>query len=305
MLAFAITFANVIHPMPPQRKHPVAAYYDANTRRFLSVGGSGRSVAIHRELWGPGVQTSEAAGAHINDLVAQAARAALARAPKQVRDLGCGVGGTLFHLAKVWPNTQMLGYTLSETQAHIGQTLANDRGLSQQCQIVVNDFTAIEQPEPAELAIAIESHTHIESLSLFLQAAKRHLLPGAILIVVDDMLARPIETLPGKEQDLVELFKQGWRLAHVPAVSELVAQASEVGLNVIEQQDLTGLLKLDRHRDHALRLVAPIVNLFGLGRLPLFANMIGGNALTRAYRKGIMRYMMVTLQAPEASEPLD
>ncbi len=291
--------------MPPQQKHPVAAYYDANTRWFLSVGGSGRSVAIHRELWGPGIQTAEAAGAHINDLVAQAACAALARTPKQVNDLGCGVGGTLFHLAKVWPNTQMLGYTLSETQAHIGQTLANDRGLSQQCQIVVNDFTAIEQPEPGELAIAIESHTHIESLSLFLQAAKRHLLPGAILIVVDDMLARPIETLPGKEQDLVELFKQGWRLAHVPTVSELVAQASEVGLNVIEQQDLGGLLRLGRHRDHVLRLVAPIVNLFGLGRLPLFANMIGGNALTRAYRKGIMRYMMVILQAPEASEPLD
>jgi hypothetical protein len=36
----------------------VARYYDANTRRFLRLGGGGQMAAIHRPIWAPGVQTA-------------------------------------------------------------------------------------------------------------------------------------------------------------------------------------------------------------------------------------------------------
>lgn len=284
--------------MPTKNKHPVAQYYDANTRRFLVVGGSRGAVAIHRELWGPGIETSEAAAAHVNDLVAQASVAALARQPDMVSDLGCGVGGTMFHLARLWPAARLMGYTLSETQARIGLSLSAKRGLNERCQFMVEDFTNLISPMPVDLAIAIESHTHTRSLLAFLVAAKRHLKPGGVLVMVDDVLAKPFADLPHSEQALVETFKSGWRLAHMPSATEIIEQAQSMGMTLVSQHDLSPLLRIDRLRDHALRVVAPMADKLGLGRLALFANMIGGNALTQSHRQGIMRYMMIVLQAP-------
>ena len=48
---------------------PVARYYDSNTGRFLLVGRAGASHSIHRQLWGPGVDTAEDASDYINRLI--------------------------------------------------------------------------------------------------------------------------------------------------------------------------------------------------------------------------------------------
>jgi hypothetical protein len=57
------------------------------------------------------------------------------------------------------------------------------------------------------------------------------------------------------------------------------------GYRLLAQHDLGPLLRLDRWRDRALRLAGPVADALGLARWPLFANMIGGNALTQAYRR--------------------
>jgi cyclopropane fatty-acyl-phospholipid synthase-like methyltransferase len=105
----------------------VAQYYDANTQRFLAMSDTGEAVAIHRKLWAPGMETPAAAAAHINDLVAKAAIDALGHEPASVTDLGCGVGGSLFHLARCWPHSKLTGYTLSHAQVQIAQALASQR----------------------------------------------------------------------------------------------------------------------------------------------------------------------------------
>ena len=40
----------------------VARYYDQNTGRFLQLGGSGATAAIHRQIWAPGVEEMYPAG---------------------------------------------------------------------------------------------------------------------------------------------------------------------------------------------------------------------------------------------------
>ena len=65
----------------------VGDYYDANTWKFLLAG---RQRAIHRELWGPGVQSRRDALHHVHDLVLGELR----RDDRRVLDLGCGVGST-------------------------------------------------------------------------------------------------------------------------------------------------------------------------------------------------------------------
>ena len=275
----------------------VAQYYDANTQQFLASSDTGEAVAIHRKLWAPGMETPAAAAAHINDLVAQAAIDALGHEPASVTDLGCGVGGSLFHLARCWPHAKLTGYTLSHAQVQIAQALASQRQLQDQCDIKQGDFTAVDSAPRGELVIAIESHTHLPSLAVFFEAARQHVLPGGIVVLVDDMLAGDGSKLTHKDGRLLDAFKRGWRMGHVPTVSQVLDQADASGFEVLEQRDLGEFLRLYQPWDCTLNLIAPPLDWLGLADVPRFANMIGGNALTVLHRRGVMRYMMIVMRS--------
>jgi len=271
-------------------------YYEASTRRFLAFGGSGRSLAIHRGLWAPGIDTAEAAADHINALIAARLRARGVATPGRVRDLGCGVGGSLLHLARAWPEARLEGVTLSPTQAALGRSFAAERGLGPRLEITCGDF--LDAPAtPADLAIAIESHVHAPSAAAFLAAARRHLRSGGHLVLVDDMLARPEATLAPAEARRVATIRRGWHLGHLPEAEALKRTARAAGLPCLHDEDLTHMLDLRRPRDRALHLIAPLADAAGLGRWPLFSNMIGGDALTRAYLGGLMRYRLMIFAA--------
>ena len=280
----------------PVRRDPVAAYYDASTERFLRVGGSGPSLAIHRQLWPEGVSSTEMASMHVNMLIAKAAEQALGGQPQRVTDLGCGVGGTLLHFAQVWPAAQLCGITLSAEQVRIAQGHADARGLGARCQFLRSDLTLPMTLPRADLVVAVESHVHAPDLGTFLRAAHRHVRPDGILIVVDDMLARPEAELDARAAQHLAQFRRGWRLGHVPELSDLEIQARTTGFALEAVQDLTGLLRFDRWRDRALRVAGPAADRLGLAPVPFFGNMIGGNALTETYRAGHMRYRLLVLR---------
>jgi cyclopropane fatty-acyl-phospholipid synthase-like methyltransferase len=285
----------------PTKRNAVAEYYDTSTRRFLATGGSGQALAIHRPLWADGVQTNEQAASHVNALIARAAETALGAAPARVHDLGCGVGGTVFHLAQLWPDAVLCGVTISAEQVTIARAHATARGLDERCLFVRSDFTLPMTLPPADLVIAIESHVHAPDADAFLTAARRHLRPDGVLIIVDDLLTMPEAELTVAQRNQVAAFKRGWRLGHVPARDGLVAHAMTLGFVPVDATDLTPLLRLTRWRDIALRAVGPVADWFGLSRLPLFGNMIGGNALTESYRSGIMGYSMILLRREDTA----
>ncbi|MBV1862051.1 MAG: hypothetical protein KUG77_26760, partial [Nannocystaceae bacterium] len=49
----------------------VEEYYEANTKRFLRFGQGGTVGAIHRAVWGPGVQTRTEAFHHVHERLLQ------------------------------------------------------------------------------------------------------------------------------------------------------------------------------------------------------------------------------------------
>jgi SAM-dependent methyltransferase len=275
----------------------IARYYDRSTSRFLRMGQSGAALAIHRPLWPAGTRNAEVAADHINVLVAGTAARELGRVPERVLDLGCGVGGTILSLANRWPHAEFTGLTLSPRQAGLARDFATDRGPTSRCRFRLANFLdpGIDTP-PADLAVAIESSVHAPSSRDFIDAASARLQIGGLLIVVDDMLAVPENELPPGEAALVAQFRRGWHLGHVATPDEINAAASAAGLSLRADEDLTALLRLDRLRDHLLRVVGPVAARLRLEAIPLFANMIGGNALTCAYRAGVMRYRLLAFR---------
>jgi SAM-dependent methyltransferase len=274
----------------------VARYYDASTSRFLAVGGSGATLAIHRPLWADGVRSTQDAAMHINKVLCAEALRLLGLAPRRVRDLGCGVGGSVFALAHAWPETEFDGITISRKQTARAATEARAQGLDVRCRFHSADFADTIDAPHAQLAIAIESHVHAPTAEAFLNAAARHLQPGGVLLIVDDMLARPEARLARRDRARIARFRAGWRLGHVPDVDGLIAAADSAGFDHEGTTDFTALIRLNRLRDIVLRVAGPVADRLGLAPIPFFANVIGGNALTESYRRGIMRYTMVALR---------
>lgn len=279
----------------------VARYYDRNTDRFLRFGGGADALAIHRELWAPGVGTAAEAKRHVNTLLADAIEARHPRAPT-VLDLGCGVGGTLFDLAARFPEGRLHGLTLSRRQAELGRELAEERGLGERCSVHLGDF---EQAEPAlelsrvqaEAVVSVEALAHArDARAFFRTAAARLRWPGGVLIVVDDFLAREEPEMAGPELRLVRDFTAGWRLGTLRTPRGVAALAADARLELVDDRDLTPLVRIGRPRDLAIRAIAPLLSLLGLTRVPFFGNMVGGNALQAGIRKGVFGYRMLTFE---------
>jgi tocopherol O-methyltransferase len=270
--------------------HELERYYDRNTGLFLRLGQARGTPAIHRGLWSPGVHTADAAADQVNQRIAETARDRLAGPPGSVLDLGCGVGGTLFSLARAFPEADLQGITLSARQVERAQELAQQRGLAARCRFHHGDFHRLRLPQTADLIVAIEAFVHSDQPDAFLETCRAQLAPGGLLILVDDFLSRPLETLRPAERRLVERFQHGWQVPGLCTAEQLEQRLGAHGFAAVEQSDLTQWIRTDRLRDRLVALSAPVAALPGLAGRPFARNLIGGHALTRAIRKGLIHY---------------
>jgi SAM-dependent methyltransferase len=233
----------------------VRAYYERNTRLFLSLGIGWRTLSMRRAVWGDGVETLAQAVDYVNRLVAaEAASCAAARGAEgaspvaalsagvlRILDIGCGVGGSLFSLADaLGPSMRGTGVTISPTQAAIAGRQARLRGLSSRCDFLAADFADVTGLPPFHLAFAIESFVHFPSPPGFFAPAAAALAPGGRLVVIDDFISR--ESRFRAERRLVGAFRHGWILPSLCPVARAARSARDNGLRLIDDRDLSGSL---------------------------------------------------------------
>lgn len=263
----------------------IAQYYDSNTARFLSLGGSGDVAAIHRAIWAPGVTTQAQAFGFLNQLVANALRPALpADADRaKVLDLGCGVGGTATWVAQAL-DVHVTGVTLSPAQVQLAQQRAEALGLASRVNFALGSFSAMPELPASHGAYAIESFVHADDAAGFFAMAARQLLPGARLVLCDDFLNPPHTA---EANACVARFSRGWHLNTLLSEEDACALAQSAGFRLVEVQDLSAHLR----GFHPLLLWAVST----LTRVPLpwayWHNLAGGTALQRCVKKGWTRYL--------------
>lgn len=276
----------------------VRRYYDRHTAAFLRHGQGGGAGAIHRAVWGPGVDTRAAAFHYVEDCIAErlgdllrartpAARAGDPRdaAPPSVVDLGCGVGGSLCHLAGRLP-IRGAGVTLSPVQARLAAERIRAAGFQERIRCVEGDYAdpGLDLPA-ADLVYAIESFVHGPDPAGFFAQCARVARPGGLLLICDDVL-RPAGDRAARRA--VGRFRRGWRINTLVDRDGLRALADAAGFEHLATRDLTPFLELDRPRDRALGLLAALA-----GRLPADAglgHLTGGAALRACLRRGWIGY---------------
>lgn len=277
----------------------VARYYDRNTKRFLRFGGGAEALAIHREIWGPGVASATDAKRYVNRLLGDEIESSEVES-SAVLDLGCGVGGTLFELSARFPGAHLNGVTISRAQQELAEVWAHRLGVEDRCTFHLGDFHDLTLrldggPEVrANAVIAVESFAHSTDPAAFFRTAARHLDPGGRLIVVDDFLAIRRVELTASDAARVGRFEDGWRLGTLLTTDEARATARTAGLTAVSEVDLTHLIRLNRPRDRLISIVAPVLASLGLVRVPFCGNMIGGNALQQGLARGVLAYRMLT-----------
>ena len=280
----------------------VARYYDRNTRRFLLVG-RGRAHSIHRELWGPGVRSARDAVRFVDRLIADEIDALAPRPVRTIADFGCGVGGSLLHLAERFPDARLHGVTISGRQVEIGERLVNRAGMTDRCAIVQGDFHSADLGVSADAIIAVESLAHSDDVDAFLGNAARHLAPGGALVIADDFLATDPESLYAEQRRRVDQLRAGWRLPGLRTVERVTAAATAHHLALHKDVDLSGFTRPGhRVRDRAIALCSPLFAALGLTSVPFFGNMIGGNALQAGLMGGYIRYRLLVFEAGSATD---
>ncbi|MBL8699521.1 MAG: methyltransferase domain-containing protein [Alphaproteobacteria bacterium] len=268
----------------------LSRYYDrlalwSRVAGLLGRDGGLGALTVHRALADPrtgGRPTTR----RVHDLL----RAQLpVRRPLVVLDAGCGYGGTMLDLARDIDG-RFHGLTLSRRQAEIGRRAARRRGLAARVDLECRSYDA-PPDAPVDAILAIESLAHSADPAASVAALARLLRPGGRLLVVDDMP----EPAAAASPDLA-VFKRGWRCPVLWSRADYAAAFERLGLALVVDQDLSAALRL--------RGDAAIARLVRLNRLAhrlvahdgwrmVMDSHLGGLALERLHRRGLMRYRLL------------
>jgi SAM-dependent methyltransferase len=263
--------------------HSVRDYYDANTWKFLLTG---THRALHRELWGPDVTNRRAALHYAHVLVLDE----LEQDDQRVLDLGCGVGTAALYLAQQRP-VEVVGVSISPEQVRLAKRFAGQGGpLRGTTRFEVGDFTALpEHLTGFDLAFAIESFVHADQASAFFQEVARALLPGGVLVVIDDFRTGDLT------DHRLDDFRTGWHASSLMTVPEAAALAADAGLDLVTSRDLSPMQRLGRPRDRMVHAAQPLLRPMR-ARSPWAQSLVGGHALQACHRDGLLEYRMLRFQ---------
>jgi ubiquinone/menaquinone biosynthesis C-methylase UbiE len=171
-------------PPQPLSAAQIIAYYDECWSERMLRGHNAESLAIHFGLYDTQELSAEAAKARLNDALLEALDHD--DGPCRLLDLGCGVGGTAFHLARHKQAWSFVGANVSPHQVAHAQKLARERELSARTQFVLTDYHDFADITPTfDAAYAIESLCHATARPVVLRNVATVLRQGAPFVVID------------------------------------------------------------------------------------------------------------------------
>lgn len=255
--------------------------YGAFARLFGRDGGYARAT-VHRLLHSPDGLTDPADVIHT--YIAAHLAAAL---PRVALDAGCGLGGTSFHLARIF-GTQCEGITLSPAQAETATANAARLDLSGLCRFRVASYDDTLPARRYDAIVAIESLAHSANPARSLANLAMALAPGGRIVIVDDVRT------PDADPADAARFVEGWQAPGFLTHAQWLAAFAGAGLRLAVDDDLTPRVPIraaaSREVLVALNRIASLVPHSGWRKV--LASHSGGLALERLYARGEASYRL-------------
>lgn len=202
----------------------VASYYDAAVWTYRLFAYNRQSLAIHYGFWEEGTRTRHEA--MINQHKAVIGKGCI-KPGMRVLDAGCGVGGTVFYIARQ-TGADVTGISISPKQIEYARKMQEKFGLGPRASFLVADFTRNPFPDGSfDVVYGIESISHAYPKSDFLDEAYRLLKPGGRLVIIDGYRKRDPET--PEEEEMLRNFLYGFAVKEMATLEDMTRQVKEAG----------------------------------------------------------------------------
>lgn len=161
--------------------------------------------------------------------------------PKTVVDVGCGIGGSSRHIVRKYTGSTAKGITLSPYQAHRGNELAKEQGLSDQASFQVADALNMPFNDSAfDLVWSLESGEHMPDKQKFVNELMRVVAPGGRIILVTWChrdLERGEPSLSAKEEKILARINRAYYLPKWCSVEDYTKLLEKEGAVNIKRED--------------------------------------------------------------------
>lgn len=149
-------------------------------------------------------------------------------------DAGCGLGAGLMWFEQHEPNWNLVGHTISEEQHKwIVEDLPKHNFVAR-----LHTYDAPLQDDNNNqlfnAVYSIEAAIHSPNLKSSIQAWSKALLPGGVIIIIDDFLSVGV----ARDDPDVDLFARSWIANAVHTTTEIANWADEMGMTLARDRDL-------------------------------------------------------------------
>jgi tocopherol O-methyltransferase len=244
---------------------------------------------IHHGYW----EDDEAPAVAQENLIARLAGFAAVPRGGHVLDVGCGLGGSSFRLARDL-GCRVQGITISPAQCAMASARAREEGLADRASFAVADANRLELPaESFDAVWVIECSEHLTDKADFLRRGARVLRPGGRLA-----LCAWLANEDGDPDGLVAEVCRAMLCPSLASLGDYVRWMEAAGLADVRAEDVTR--RVEKTWDHCLaileqpdvRNVLPHLDDATRDFLGVFGTM------RRAYATGAMGYGMFTARKP-------
>ncbi|XP_057779118.1 probable tocopherol O-methyltransferase, chloroplastic [Salvia miltiorrhiza] len=220
----------------------IAEFYDESSGVWEDIWGD----HMHHGFYEPAsdVSISDHRAAQIRMIEESLAFASLSdeskQKPKNIVDVGCGIGGSSRYLARKY-GANCQGITLSPVQAHRAQQLADAQGLKGKVSFEVAD--ALNQPFPDgqfDLVWSMESGEHMPDKKKFVNELVRVAAPGGTIIIVTWChrdLSPSEESLRPEEKNLLDRICRAYYLPEWCSTADYVSMLCSHSMEDVKSAD--------------------------------------------------------------------
>ncbi|MEZ4744532.1 MAG: methyltransferase domain-containing protein [Calditrichia bacterium] len=171
------------------------------------------------------------------DLMEELLRWGNVQSPKNILDIGCGIGGSSLYLAEKF-GARVTGITLSPYQVNRATERAAAAGMSEKVRFQVAD--ALNPPfenGQFDLLWSLESGEHMPEKEKFIQKCYDLLKPGGTFLMATWCHRNLPPALSDDEQELLNRIYNVYHLPYILSINEYAQIAENIGFTNIETTD--------------------------------------------------------------------